>query len=27
MLDAGFDRVRYHNLTGGVVALHIGYKY
>lgn len=24
---AGFDRVRYHNLTGGVVALHIGYKY
>lgn len=27
MLDADFDRVRYHNLTGGVVALHIGYKY
>ena len=27
MLDAGFDRVRYHNLTGGVVALHVGYKY
>jgi len=27
MLDVGFDRVRYHNLTGGVVALHIGYKY
>jgi len=27
MLDAKFDRVRYHNLTGGVVALHIGYKY
>ena len=27
MLDAGFDHVRYHNLTGGVVALHIGYKY
>jgi len=27
MLDAGFDRVRYQNLTGGVVALHIGYKY
>ncbi len=27
MLDAGFDRVRYHNLTGGIVALHIGYKY
>jgi len=27
MLDAGFDRVKYHNLTGGVVALHVGYKY
>jgi len=27
MLNAGFDRVRYHNLTGGIVALHIGYKY
>jgi len=27
MLTAGFDRVRYHNLTGGIVALHIGYKY
>ena len=27
MEDASFDRVRYHNLTGGVVALHIGYKY
>ena len=27
MLEAGFDHVRYHNLTGGVVALHIGYKY
>ena len=27
MLDAKFDRVKYHNLTGGVVALHIGYKY
>ena len=27
MLDAGFDHARYHNLTGGVVALHIGYKY
>lgn len=27
MLDAGFDRVRYHNMTGGVVELHIGYKY
>ena len=27
MLDAGFDRVRYHNLTGGIVALHVAYKY
>ncbi|GHA18487.1 ubiquinone/menaquinone biosynthesis C-methyltransferase UbiE [Arenicella chitinivorans] len=27
MLEAGFDRVRYHNLTGGIVALHVGYKY
>jgi len=27
MLDAGFDRVRYHNLTGGVVAIHVAYKY
>ena len=27
MLDTGFDKVRYHNLTGGIVALHIGYKY
>ncbi len=27
MLDAGFDRVRYHNMTGGVVALHVGFKY
>ena len=27
MLDAGFDHVIYHNLTNGVVALHIGYKY
>ena len=27
MLDAGFDRARYHNLTGGVTALHMGYKY
>lgn len=26
MLQAGFDRVKYHNLTGGIVALHIGYK-
>lgn len=27
MQDAGFDEVKYHNLTDGVVALHIGYKY
>ena len=27
MLDNGFDHVVYHNLTNGVVALHIGYKY
>ena len=27
MQDAGFDKVKYHNLTGGVVALHLGYKY
>jgi demethylmenaquinone methyltransferase/2-methoxy-6-polyprenyl-1,4-benzoquinol methylase len=27
MLDAGFDHARYHNLSGGIVALHIGYKY
>ena len=24
MVSAGFDRVKYHNMTGGVVALHIG---
>ncbi|MBA3564363.1 MAG: bifunctional demethylmenaquinone methyltransferase/2-methoxy-6-polyprenyl-1,4-benzoquinol methylase UbiE [Gammaproteobacteria bacterium] len=24
--DAGFERCRYHNLTGGIVALHRGYK-
>lgn len=24
--DAGFERCRYHNLTGGIVALHVGYK-
>ena len=24
--DAGFDQCRYHNLTGGIVALHRGYK-
>jgi demethylmenaquinone methyltransferase/2-methoxy-6-polyprenyl-1,4-benzoquinol methylase len=27
MTDAGFDRVDYHNLTAGVVALHIGHVY
>ena len=26
MQDAGFDKVSYHNLTGGIVALHKGYK-
>ncbi len=26
MEDAGFERCRFNNLTGGVVALHIGYK-
>lgn len=27
MLEAGFDSVDYFNLTGGIVALHRGYKY
>ena len=27
MLDAGFDRVDYHNMTAGVVALHKGIKF
>jgi demethylmenaquinone methyltransferase/2-methoxy-6-polyprenyl-1,4-benzoquinol methylase len=26
MQTAGFERVEYHNLTGGIVALHRGYK-
>jgi demethylmenaquinone methyltransferase/2-methoxy-6-polyprenyl-1,4-benzoquinol methylase len=26
MRDAGFSQVRYHNLSGGIVALHRGYK-
>lgn len=26
MEDAGFERVSYHNMTGGIVALHTGYK-
>lgn len=25
--QAGFERTRYHNMTGGVVALHTGYKF
>ncbi|MCR9191366.1 MAG: bifunctional demethylmenaquinone methyltransferase/2-methoxy-6-polyprenyl-1,4-benzoquinol methylase UbiE [Gammaproteobacteria bacterium] len=25
--DAGFEDCRYHNLSGGIVALHIAYKY
>jgi demethylmenaquinone methyltransferase / 2-methoxy-6-polyprenyl-1,4-benzoquinol methylase len=27
MIDAGFDRVDFHNLSAGVVALHIGHAY
>lgn len=27
MTAAGFDQVKVHNLHGGIVALHIGYKY
>ncbi|MDX1455305.1 MAG: class I SAM-dependent methyltransferase, partial [Gammaproteobacteria bacterium] len=27
MLGAGFDEVSYHNLSGGIVALHIGLKF
>ena len=27
MRDAGFEGVDYHNLSGGVVALHIGFRY
>jgi demethylmenaquinone methyltransferase/2-methoxy-6-polyprenyl-1,4-benzoquinol methylase len=26
MHDAGFERCRYHNLSGGIVALHSGYR-
>lgn len=26
MIDASFDQAKYHNLTGGIVALHIGMK-
>lgn len=25
--EAGFERTKYHNMTGGVVALHTGYKF
>lgn len=27
MCDAGFEDCDYHNLTGGIVAIHTGYKY
>lgn len=27
MLDGGFDQVEVHRMSGGIVALHIGYKY
>ena len=27
MTDAGFERVDYHNLSAGIVALHTGYKF
>ncbi len=27
MEDAGFERTSYHNMTGGIVALHTGYKF
>ncbi|NOY67553.1 MAG: bifunctional demethylmenaquinone methyltransferase/2-methoxy-6-polyprenyl-1,4-benzoquinol methylase UbiE [Gammaproteobacteria bacterium] len=27
MKDSGFDQCEYHNLSGGIVALHRGYKY
>ncbi|MDH4314458.1 MAG: bifunctional demethylmenaquinone methyltransferase/2-methoxy-6-polyprenyl-1,4-benzoquinol methylase UbiE [Gammaproteobacteria bacterium] len=26
MQDAGFERCRFHNLAGGIVALHVGYR-
>ncbi len=26
MKESGFERCRYHNLAGGIVALHIGYR-
>jgi len=27
MREAGFEDVRWHNLSGGIVALHIGFRY
>jgi demethylmenaquinone methyltransferase/2-methoxy-6-polyprenyl-1,4-benzoquinol methylase len=27
MQEAGLEDVRYHNLSGGIVALHIGHRY
>lgn len=27
MLNSGFDEVEYHNMTGGIVALHRGFKF
>lgn len=27
MSEAGYERVDYHNLSGGIVAVHIGYKF
>ena len=27
MFDAGFDHVKVHNLSAGIVALHVGYKF
>ncbi|NKB62486.1 MAG: bifunctional demethylmenaquinone methyltransferase/2-methoxy-6-polyprenyl-1,4-benzoquinol methylase UbiE [Gammaproteobacteria bacterium] len=27
MLNSGFDDVKVHNMSGGIVALHLGYKY
>ena len=27
MIDAGFERCDYHNMTAGIVALHTGYKF
>ncbi len=27
MEDAGFEKCSYHNMTGGIVALHVGYKF